>query len=157
MEFNLTLLVSAISFIVFMGLMNAILYQPILKIIDERNGFIDSNLEEARNTRDKASIIIDEKNKKIKDAHKSAKETIAAGVESAKQNKSKQITDAITTTKQKIEEEKSTLMHSCNEAKNVLKSNVVDLAKDISEKLLGQSVDNIEYNQELVDEAINNA
>ncbi len=156
MEFNATIVVSAVSFIVFAIIMNAILYQPILKIIEERNLFIDSNLDEARDTKDKASSLLEEKSKKIKDAHKNAKDKIAEGVENAKELKSQQISEATNQTKQKIEEEKSSLYQNGQDAKAALKSNVVDLAKDISEKLLGHSVADIEYNQSLVDEAMNN-
>ena len=157
MEFNATLIVSAISFIVFMLIMNAILYQPILNVLQQRAEFIDSNLDEARNVKDKAASILEDKNQKIKAAHKKAKETIAGGVEDAKSNKSKVVSDATSVSRQKIEEEKTELLNTCQAAKDVLKSNVLDLAKDISEKLLGHPVHNLEFNQEIVDEAINNA
>ncbi len=48
MEFNATFIVSAISFIVFTIIMNAIFYKPIQKIVTERQKFIDENYEEAK-------------------------------------------------------------------------------------------------------------
>ena len=45
MEFNATFLVSAISFILFVFIMNAILYKPVIKIMEEREAFLKSNSE----------------------------------------------------------------------------------------------------------------
>ena len=42
-EFNATFLVAMISFVVFIIIMNAILYKPILSIIEERQAYIDKN------------------------------------------------------------------------------------------------------------------
>ena len=43
MEFNATFLATIVSFIVFVILMNKILYAPILNIMEERRNFIDNN------------------------------------------------------------------------------------------------------------------
>ena len=43
MEFNATFLATIISFIVFVFLMNKILYAPILNIMEERKNFINDN------------------------------------------------------------------------------------------------------------------
>lgn len=156
MEFNATIIVSAVSFIVFIFIMNSILYKPILKIIEERAEFINSNVDEAMGIRSKVQAIREDKNQKIKEAHKLAKNTITAGIENSTNDKSNQIKSALQRTKEKIESEKNQLLQDEQDAKNVLKSNVSDLAKDISEKLLGQTINNIEFNQKLVDEAMNN-
>lgn len=157
MEFNATIIVSAVSFIVFIFVMNSILYQPILKIIEERTNFINSHIEEANNFKNKAQAILEDKNLKIKDAHKVAKNTISDGIEASAKNKTNEVNSAIKRTKEQIETEKNQLLQAEQEAKDALKLNVSDLAKDISEKLLGQQVPHIEIDQQLVDEAMNNA
>ena len=45
-EFNATLIVAMISFVVFMFIMNAIFYRPILNIIKKRDDYINSNYED---------------------------------------------------------------------------------------------------------------
>lgn len=157
MEFNATIIVSAVSFIVFIFVMNSILYQPILKIIEERTNFINSHIEEANNFKNKAQAILEDKNLKIKDAHKVAKNTISDGIEASAKHKTIEVNSAIKRTKEQIETEKNQLLQAEQEAKDALKLNVSDLAKDISEKLLGQQVPHIEIDQQLVDEAMNNA
>ena len=47
MEFNATFLATIISFIIFVLLMNKILYAPILNIMEERRKFIDANYKAA--------------------------------------------------------------------------------------------------------------
>ncbi len=157
MEFNATIIVSAVSFIVFIIIMNTILYRPILRIIDERNGFIDSNIEESNSLKEKAKAILQEKEARIKEAHKAAKNTVAQGVESSKNSSSQSVSEAIAASREKIEAEKLRLAQEEGGAKEALKANVFDLAKGISEKLLGQEVHNFEYDHKIVDEAINNA
>lgn len=157
MEFNATIIVSAVSFIVFIFIMNKILYQPILNIIEERANYINSNLEEALNHKNKAQAILDDKQEKIKKAHKQAKDTMTEGIENSTNNKANVISRALTLSREKIDTEKIQLSKEEEEARAILKSQVSDLAKDISEKLLGQPVHNIEYDHELVEEAMNNA
>lgn len=157
MEFNATIIVSAISFIVFIFIMNSILYQPILKIIEERTNFINSNIDEANGVKAKAQSILEDKGQKIRDAHKVAKSTITDGIESSTKNNIFEVNDAIKRTKEQIEAEKNQLLHDEQDAKNTLRSNVLGFAKDISEKLLGHQVPHIEDNQQIVDEAMNNA
>ena len=47
MEINATILVSAISFIVFIFIMNKILYKPVLEIIEKRQNYIYANKNES--------------------------------------------------------------------------------------------------------------
>ena len=47
MEINATILVSAISFIVFIFIMNKILYKPVLEIMEKRQNYNDANKKEA--------------------------------------------------------------------------------------------------------------
>ncbi len=156
MEFNATLIVSAISFIVFIFVMNTILYNPILKVIQEREDFIDANLGESTSLADKAKAILLDKESKLKDAHKLAKQSIALGIDSSKKDASNTLNSAISSSKDKVDQEKNRLSNEEGDAKYKLTQNVAELAKSITEKLLGQQVQDFEFNQEVVDEALNN-
>ena len=61
MEFNGTFLVSIITFIVFVFLMNKVLYAPILNIMEERKKFIDDNYKSAQDNDEKSVKISEEK------------------------------------------------------------------------------------------------
>lgn len=156
LEFDGTILVAMISFVVFALVMNKIFYAPLWNIVEERKAFLDDNLSEAKRVKEKAQAILEDKEFKLKNAQKQARETISEGVEKSKNNKSDVINQAVQTSREKIDSEKEKLSQDEQEAKNVLKNNVLDLAKSISEKLLNQEVSQFEYNSDLVDEAMNN-
>ena len=65
MEFNATFLATIISFIVFVILMNKILYAPILNIMEERKNFIDGNYKSAEENNAKSQKLTQEKEEKI--------------------------------------------------------------------------------------------
>ena len=66
MEFNATFLATIISFLVFVFLMNKILYEPMRKIVSERKNFIDENLSAADTNHKKAEAISKDKEAKLK-------------------------------------------------------------------------------------------
>ena len=65
MEFNATFLISAISFILFTLLMNKIFYKPLGKIMNERENFINDNLNDAKISNDKAEFLLKDKDEKL--------------------------------------------------------------------------------------------
>ncbi len=155
-EFDGTILIAIISFIIFAIVMNKIFYTPMRKIVDERNSFIDSNLSAAVHNKEKSQAILDDKESKLKSARKDARDIINSGVEKANSIKSDSVSKALKASRDKIEEEKENLKVEEGEARNVLKDSVFELSKDISRKLLDQDVSEFQFNQELVDEAMKN-
>lgn len=65
MEFNATFLISAISFILFTLIMNKIFYKPLGKIMNERENFINDNLNDAKISNDKAEFLLKDKDEKL--------------------------------------------------------------------------------------------
>ena len=57
MEFNATFLATIISFVLFVILMNKILYAPILSIMEERKAFIDGNYKSAKENDEKVAEL----------------------------------------------------------------------------------------------------
>ena len=47
LEFNATFFVAMFSFIIFMLMMNSILYKPLSKIVEQREGIINGNYSDA--------------------------------------------------------------------------------------------------------------
>ena len=58
MEFNATFIAALVSFIVFIIIMNWILYKPISDIVEKRKKFIDENNNEAKNNSEKSKVIL---------------------------------------------------------------------------------------------------
>ena len=65
MEFNATFLVTIITFIVFVFLMNKILYAPILGIMEERKRVVDGNYKLASENDNKFEELALEKEEKL--------------------------------------------------------------------------------------------
>lgn len=61
LEFNATFLVSMISFIVFIIIMNAIFYKPILGVIEEREKFINDHYNDAKILKTKLKACLSKK------------------------------------------------------------------------------------------------
>ena len=74
LEFNATFLVSMISFIVFIIIMNAIFYKPILGVIEEREKFINDHYNDAKNSKDKAQNLLEQKEKRLNETLSESKE-----------------------------------------------------------------------------------
>ena len=73
MEFNATFIVTIITFIVFVFLMNKILYAPILNIMEERRNVIDGNYKLANDCDEKSQDLVAEKEEKIAEARNVAR------------------------------------------------------------------------------------
>ena len=76
MEFNATFFITAISFIVFVFLMNTILYRPLEKIVDEREKLITENYNKANELNSEAKNMLEKKAFEIAQAKAKAKNDI---------------------------------------------------------------------------------
>lgn len=135
MEFNATFLVSIVSFIVFIVIMNAIFYKPILKIIEERENFINGNYNAAKNSRDETQVLINKKDSRLTQALTESRKIITDTVNDANE-KSKALTDdAKLASSQKIDIAKAQLQEQEKEISQAL--SIQDVAQSISNKVLG--------------------
>ncbi len=124
-EFNATLIVAMFSFVVFMFIMNAIFYRPILNIIRKRENYVNDNYEAAKTFETKAEEYNTEYQTKLKidNAQKKSFKTTQEANEKAKIE--------ITSNKELIEKNKNELIDNIN-------SNIINnLASDIVRKIAG--------------------
>lgn len=140
MEFNATFLISAISFIVFVFIMNAIFYQPIQKIVTEREKFIDNNFDEAKKNSNIANELISERAQRLESANFEGKTIMENASNSAKKQSAEMISEAQAQAGQAIKQNQSNLENLFNETKVSMKSDIKDLAQEISRKLFGEKV-----------------
>lgn len=138
MEFNATFIASAISFIVFVLIMNAIFYKPLQKAVEGRQKFIDDTLTEAKTHKEKSEAILKDKEVKLEQAKQDAKKIILDKTDDAKAKKSALATEAQQKAVEKINGAKEELRKSDEEAQQVLSEEVQKLAQDISSKILGK-------------------
>lgn len=136
MEFNATFLVSIISFLVFMYIMNAIFYEPLTKVIDEREGIVHDNYEHSRKARIQAEEIAKDKENRLIETAKLSRQILTDKTNEANENYKNKVTNAKTKSNEKVNLLKEELAHSEADAKNILDSQVDDLAQTIVNKVL---------------------
>ena len=137
MEFNATFLVSIFSFIIFVFMMNKVLYEPMNKIVAQRQSFVDENLRLAEENRKEAKVITEEKEEKLRSARNDAKSKYAMSVSEYKNKKSEMVNNAQKVAQDELADAYNNLNNLSNETKEALKGKMIDLANDISEKMLG--------------------
>lgn len=137
MEFNATFLATIISFILFVILMNKILYAPILNIMEERKNFVDANYNSAKENDAKSEDLVNEKEEKLSGAKDDARDKYLETIDGYKTQKSEMIADAQDSAKEELEQARADLKALSDDVKNGLKGSMTDLANDIVEKVIG--------------------
>ena len=139
MEFSATFLISVISFILFVIIMNFIFYKPLSKIINERKDFIDENFDEAKKNNCNAQKITDNYLKKIDDANSESKTIMEEKTQEAKEKRDELINKSQKQAYEEILNSQGELKQAFDGSKEVLKSEVVNLTNQMAEKLLGKN------------------
>ena len=137
MEFNATFLVSAISFLVFVFIMNKIFYAPLTDIIEKREKLVDDTLNEAKNSRDKASGILTERENKLTKARDDSKKIISSSVEKANADSKQMIFKAKDDSTNEINSKKADLAAQNSDVQSRLSDTENELANVITTKILG--------------------
>lgn len=148
LEIDATAIVIAISFIVFMVIMNAIFYEPLLKLQDNREDYIENNKQQAHNYESEAKGLLSEHNENIKQAKKQAKDIISHVVDNAKTEKNNKIVEANQRSAEKIQSFHDEMAVAKTQIKESLSSDMLEIAQQISTKILGEEVPLIVNNQD---------
>jgi len=136
-EFNGTFLVTIISFVLFVFVMNKILYEPINNIVAQRREFVDENLRTADINHKKANEISAQKEEKLKGARNDARNKYSDAVVDFKNKKNDILKNAQCDADNELMQTYENLNNLSNEAKEGLKGRMTDLANDIVEKMIG--------------------
>ena len=137
MEFNGTFLVSIITFLVFVFLMNKILYAPMAEIVAERKRIIDKNYQDAEQLEEQTESLTAETEEKLAAARDDARIKYGEVLDGFKEQRAEIIKNAQETSKEELEASYRNLDNISNDAKESLKTKMIALANDISEKILG--------------------
>ena len=157
MDFNGTFFASIISFLVFVFIMNKLLYEPIHSIVKKRNNIIDGNYECADKNNTRAEELEKDKNEKIVEAKENARVKYNEILAGFKEQKDDILKSAQEKSHTELEAAYADLSNVSNQAKESLKGKMTDLANDIVEKVLGfrsevQDFDNEKVNDILYSE-----
>ncbi len=154
MEFNATFLATIVSFIIFVFLMNKILYAPILNIIEKRKNFIDENYKSAAQNKDEANALIEKIEDKRNVAKDDARIQYSETIDEFKNQKKQVILEAQKAANKELNASNLELNSISNETKENLKGSMVDLANDIVEKIIGYKPEAQGFDNEKIDEIL---
>ena len=154
MEFNATFLATIISFIIFVFLMNKILYAPILNIIEKRKNFIDENYKSAAQNKDEANALIEKIEDKRNVAKDDARIQYSETIDEFKNQKKQVILEAQKAANEELSASNLELNSISNETKENLKGSMVELANDIVEKIIGYKPEVQGFDNEKIDEIL---
>ncbi len=154
MEFNGTFLATIVTFIVFVLLMNKILYAPILNIMEERKTFIDGNYKAAGDNNAKSDDLVKEKEEKLADAKEEARGKYNETLDEYKSQRGEIVADAQNSAREELERAGIELENLSNEVKQSLKGSMTDLANDIVEKVIGYRSEVQGFDEEVVNKVL---
>ena len=139
-DFNATLPLMAIQFILLTVVLTVILYKPVAKVIDERESYINGNLTEASDKLIKADELYTEYDEQLKTARINAQSIIAQSEKEAKEVVALEISQARKDAAKLIEQTNNELESQKSLALNKLETQVDELSQLIKEKLIGKEV-----------------
>jgi F-type H+-transporting ATPase subunit b len=139
-DFNATLPLMAIQFVLLTVVLTFIFYKPISKVIDDRENYINDNLTTASEKLIKADELYNEYDEQLKTARVNAQAIIAQSEKEAKDVVALEINEARQDATKLIERTNKELETQKSLALKQLETQVDELSQLIKEKLLGKEV-----------------
>lgn len=156
MEFNGTFFVAIISFLIFVFVMNKVLYVPVRKIVAQRREFIEGNYSDAEENNKKAEHLEQNREDKLIETKDSARKQYNEMLNEFKSERAEIVQSARQQAGNELDEESVKLTNVSNEAKDRLKGSMNDLANDIVEKVIGYRSDIQGFDDNKVNEILYN-
>jgi F-type H+-transporting ATPase subunit b len=139
-DFNATLPVMALQFLLLAALLNAIFYKPLTKVLDERDNYIQGNKLSARERLDKAERLTKEYEQQLADARKQSQTVMASATEEAQKVYADQVAAAQKEAQGQREQASKEIERQKQEVMGSLEQQVDSLSQQILDKLLGANV-----------------
>jgi len=139
-DFNATLPLMAIQFILLTVVLTFLFYKPVSKVIDERETYITGNLSQASEKLVKADELYKQYDEQLKTARLNAQGIIASSEKEAKDAVALEIGQARTDAANLIAQTNKELEAQKSLALEILETQVDELSQLIKEKLLGKEV-----------------
>jgi F-type H+-transporting ATPase subunit b len=149
---NLGLLVSQIfNFTLLAVLLYFVAYKPILRMLDERSAKIKKGLEDAEEASRRAAEIEQEFEQQMALARKEGQEIIAQATQMSEKARQDILEKAREDSQAQIEKAKEEIAREREMAMADLRQQVADLSLSISEKVIGQTLDEQSQRQLIAD------
>ena len=143
LEFDGTFIFALISFMIFVLMMNIILYKPITKIMDERQKFYDKNKNTADLSKQRTDEVLKNKEAEILSAKLEASNILQTVQNNAKVRREELLRIKKEEHKNKLINLEKQLVSDNNNAKTILKDQVSEYVKIAVSKVLDEDMNNI--------------
>lgn len=147
LQFNATFWVAMFSFIVFIIIMDRILYKPISKIVNERDEFIAKNYKDAEKNQAESTAIRKNREDRLLKSKTDARKIISEKVDFANKTAKEKTENAILESRKEISSIKENLQNKEQEVLNNLEENISDIADSITDKLLNGNLSDNNINK----------
>jgi F-type H+-transporting ATPase subunit b len=152
-NFDKSLIIQAVNFILLMVLLTKLLYRPLVAKMDERTQAIKKSLEEAQAARAEAQREREEHAARIQAAHGEAQAIRAAALKEAGEEQRRLVESAREEAERLVASAKAELAQDVRRARQELRQEVGDLAIQVAERLIRKSLRD-EDHRRIVDDAI---
>ncbi|SEI70779.1 F0F1 ATP synthase subunit B [Sharpea azabuensis] len=117
------------------------LWRPMLAFFEKRADYIEKNINDAKDMREKAQVYLDEADKQARDAAKQYRTIIDQGKEDANKQKQAILDEANTQARNKLEQARSEIELERAQAQDRMKEDIVDIATQVAEKIMDKKMD----------------
>lgn len=135
-DFDATLPLMAIQFLILVAVLNAIFYRPLGKAIDERDEYIRSSVTTAKERLSQADKLAAQYEKELADSRRQAQAVVADAQAEAQQIASQQLAEAQKDAQALKEQAQKDLEAQKESAFQTLEQQVEDLSRQMLDKLL---------------------
>ena len=139
-DFNATLPLMALQFILLTTILTFVFYKPVAKVLEERETYISGNLATASEKLIKADELYKQYDEQLKTARVTAQSVIAESEKEAKEIVASEIGEARADAAKLIDQTNKELEAQKSLALQQLETQVDELSKLIKDKLLGKEV-----------------
>lgn len=139
-DFDATLPLMAVQFLLLVVILNAVFYKPLTKAIEDRNDYIRRNQVEAQERLSKAENLAKQYESELADTRKQSQTMIASAQADAQKIVAAKIAEAQEQARLQREQAQNELDRQKQEAMSALEQEVDSLSRQILGKLLGMSV-----------------
>ena len=136
-DFDATLPIMALQFLILAAVLNALFYKPLGKAIDERDNYIRTTEKEARERLAKAETLAKQYEQELAQSRKQAQAVIAGAQAEGQKIASQQIAAAMQEAQAQREQAQKELDQQKQEVFRSLEQQVDTLSRQILQKLLG--------------------
>ena len=139
---NLGYLISQIvNFTLLAVLLYFVAYKPILRMLDERSARIKQGLEDAEQASRRAAEMEQEFEQRLAEARKEGQEIVAQATQMSEKARQEILETAREEARAQVEKAKEEISRERELAMSELRQQVADLSLNISEKVIGEALD----------------